>query len=82
MRLVMSSLVSSRQWLYSDRQWLVAVVLSAFLGTLGIDRFYLGHTWLGLAKLATFGGLGTRALVDCVLIAVRIVSDSEGLPLR
>lgn len=69
-------------WLYSDRRWAVAVVLSFFLGTLGIDRFYLGHTWLGLAKLVTIGGLGIWALIDCVLIAVRVVRDSDGLPLR
>jgi len=69
-------------WLYSDRQWLVAVVLSVFLGALGIDRFYLGYTWLGVAKLVTVGGLGIWALVDCVLIAVRMVPDSDGLPLR
>ena len=69
-------------WLYSDKNWMVAVVLSFFLGALGIDRFYLGYTGIGLAKLVTIGGLGVWALIDCVLIAVRVVPDSEGLPLR
>ena len=69
-------------WLYSDRNWTVAVVLSFFLGALGIDRFYLGYTGVGLAKLVTIGGLGMWALIDCVLIVVRVVPDSEGLPLR
>lgn len=36
-----------------------ALILSLFLGYLGIDRFYIGHTGLGVAKLllswATFG---------------------------
>ena len=69
-------------WLYSDRNWTVAVALSFFLGVLGIDRFYLGYTGIGLAKLVTIGGLGIWALIDCVLIAVRVVPDSDGLPLR
>jgi hypothetical protein len=69
-------------WLYSDRNWLIAVTLSFFLGPLGIDRFYLGYTGIGLAKLLTIGGLGIWALIDFVLIAVRVVPDSDGLPLR
>jgi hypothetical protein len=69
-------------WLYSDRNWMVAVVLSFVLGVFGIDRFYLGYTGTGLAKLVTVGGLGIWALIDCVLIAVRVVPDSDGLPLR
>lgn len=54
------------------------VALAVFLGTLGVDRFYLGHTWLGLTKLLTLGGLGIWTLVDFILIALRMVKDSEG----
>lgn len=69
-------------WVFSDREWLVTVLISFFVGALGIDRFYLGYTGLGFAKLLTVGGLGIWALIDCILIALRRVPDSQGRPLR
>ena len=66
---------------FSKKTWLVALLLALFVGTLGIDRFYLGHTGIGIAKLLTFGGCGVWALIDLVLIAMRKVKDSEGLQL-
>lgn len=52
-----------------DKQYLVALLLSYFLGSLGADRFYLGKTGTAIAKLLTFGGLGIWALVDLILVA-------------
>lgn len=36
---------------------IVALVLSIFLGCYGIDRFYIGHIGLGVAKLLTCSGI-------------------------
>jgi hypothetical protein len=67
--------------LFSDKSWTTALILSIFLGGLGIDRFYLGYVGLGILKLVTLGGCGIWALVDLVLIAMRKVPDADGLPL-
>jgi hypothetical protein len=67
--------------LFSHREWLVTVLLSGFLGSLGIDRFYLGYTGLGVLKLLTLGGCGVWALIDLILILLRKIPDSDGRPL-
>lgn len=66
---------------FSDKEYVTALLLSFFLGAFGIDRFYLGYTGLGIGKLLTFGGCGVWALIDLILIAMRNVPDSEGRPL-
>jgi hypothetical protein len=68
--------------LYSDKEWLVALLLSLFVGWLGIDRFYLGYTLLGILKLVTLGGLGIWALIDLILIVIGNMTDAQGRPLR
>ncbi|MEZ4298585.1 MAG: TM2 domain-containing protein [Polyangiaceae bacterium] len=65
----------------SKRDQATAFLLSALVGTLGADRFYLGQTGLGVAKLLTCGGFGIWALIDLFLIAMGKVTDVDGLPL-
>jgi hypothetical protein len=68
--------------LYSDKEWLVAVILSLVVGWLGIDRFYLGYIGLGILKLVTLGGFGIWAIIDLILIVIGNMTDSQGRPLR
>jgi hypothetical protein len=68
-------------YVFSNKDWLTAVLLSLFVGWLGIDRFYLGYTGLGIVKLLTLGFFGIWALIDLVLIIMGRLPDSDGLPL-
>ncbi len=55
-----------------------ALLLSIFLGELGIDRFYLGKIGTGLLKLITVGGAGIWWIVDIILIASGFMKDKQG----
>ena len=45
-----------------------ALILSLLIGPYGIDRFYIGDTGIGVAKLLTCGGLWIWAIIDWFLI--------------
>lgn len=46
----------------------IALILSIVLGYLGVDRFYIGDTGMGIGKLLTCGGLYIWWLIDIFLI--------------
>ena len=45
-----------------------SLIVSILVGSLGIDRFLIGDTGLGVGKLLTCGGFGIWAIVDWFLI--------------
>lgn len=51
--------------------WIFTLIMSIIFGTLGVDRFIMGHVGLGLLKLITAGGFGVWWLIDVILIATK-----------
>jgi len=60
------------------KSWVAAVLLSFFLGGLGIDRFYLGYTCIGILKLFTLGCFGILTLIDFIRILVKDLKPADG----
>ena len=45
-----------------------SLIVSLLAGSLGIDRFMIGHTGMGIGKLLTCGGFGVWAIIDWFMI--------------
>ncbi|GAA1831028.1 NINE protein [Agromyces salentinus] len=61
-----------------DKSFLLTWLFAMLIGSLGVDRFYLGKIGTAVAKLLTAGGLGVWTLVDLVLVLLGLQRDSEG----
>ena len=55
-----------------------ALILSVLVGGLGIDRFYLGYTGMGVLKLLTGGCFGVLYIIDIVSIATGKLLPADG----
>lgn len=66
----------------SNKGWLTTLLLSLFLGGLGVHRFYVGKIGTGILMLLTCGGIGVWALIDLIMVIVGSFKDSEGLPVK
>jgi TM2 domain-containing membrane protein YozV len=45
-----------------------SLIISLLAGSLGIDRFMIGDTGLGVGKLLTCGGMGIWTIIDWFMI--------------
>lgn len=48
------------------------MIISIFLGTLGVDRFMLGDIGMGILKLLTVGLCGVLTIIDWFTIQKRV----------
>lgn len=62
----------------SEKEWLVTLLLSLFLGTIGVHRFYVGKIGTGILQLITLGGCGVWTLVDIIMIVTGNFKDKDG----
>lgn len=60
------------------RNWYILLLLSIFLGQLGIDRFYMGRIGTGFLKLITLGGFGIWYVIDIIFVAMNTMPDENG----
>jgi hypothetical protein len=62
----------------NKKDYTVTLLLSFFLGGLGIHRFYTGHIGLGVLQLLTFGGCGIWSLIDFIRICFNNFKTGDG----
>ena len=56
----------------------MAAVLCFFLGLLGVHRFCLGYTGIGILRLLTFGLFGIPTLIDFIRILIGDLKPKGG----
>lgn len=62
----------------APKSQLIALLLVILVGGLGIHRFYLGYTTIGIIQLLTLGGCGVWALIDLIRIITGDLGPADG----
>lgn len=66
----------------NEDRWLVTLLLSILVGSLGVHRFYTGNVVTGVLMLLTCGGCGVWTIIDIVMIAGNTYRDGNGNTLK
>jgi uncharacterized membrane protein YccF (DUF307 family) len=61
-----------------SKSQITALLLCFFLGGIGIHRFYLGYTLIGVLQIITLGGLGIWTLIDFIRILLGKLKPADG----
>ena len=61
-----------------SKSQLTALLLCIFVGALGIHRFYLGYTTIGIVQLLTLGACGIWSLIDLIMIITGDLQPADG----
>jgi len=72
------SSVSAKPKPGGEKSQLIALILCAVVGGLGVHRFYLGYIWQGVVQLLTLGGCGVWALIDFIRIIMGNLEPKDG----
>lgn len=65
-----------------QKDFMTTAMLSLFVGSLGVDRFYLGKVGTGILKLITFGGFGVWYIIDIILTLTGSARSKDGQALK
>lgn len=67
---------------FSEKSYWITFFLAAFLGILGVHRFYTGKKITGVIYLFTLGGVAIGWIVDIVLVSKGMFLDKKGYMIR
>ena len=77
-----SSYGNSADFIDLHRRWIISILLCAFLGSIGVHRFYNGKIGTGILMILTAGGFGIWYIIDLIMIIMGVFRDKDGNLIR